>query len=419
MRGIPLGRGVKDLLLVAPDDEAGRLTLRALLLGFAFWIPISIVGAQVFGYGAAAVWLAMARRRRSLGVRLSWAVPMGLFAVFSVVGALAGPDPARGVRRLHRLLLLVLVFAPSASLPADDARRGKWAVRLLAAFVAGASLQAAYDVIRIGRALLGGARGMALYGLGNMRDPQFYMCAVLIGLAAGGSPAAAGTRGWRWGSLLLNAAGLVLHFKRGVWLAFAGAAALVCGVSRRRLLVPGGLLVVALLGLSPVRARLGALREEWRPDASRRILWTQVAPALLRQYPWGVGRGVLRNEDLCRYGPIREPNLTHVHNNILQIGVESGWSGLAAWIVWMGTVACAMVANVRRARVGRAADEWAPLAVAACFLGLHLNGGVEYNFGDSEIFMWFILLMGLTLLQASAGRPASVEKADAGGKESS
>ncbi len=398
----------RSALCCASGDDFDRLVLRALLLGFAFWIPISIVGAQLFGYSAAVAWAALVlRRRSSAGARRSWVVPLVLFVVFSIIGALAGPDPARALRKLNRFALLAVIFAPAASLPTDDARRSDWGVRLLVAFVAGASLRAAYDVLRIGGAILRGARGIDLYDLGNMRDPQFYLSALLILLALGvARKTTCGNRlDWRRvTSFLLNAAALVLHFKRGVWLAFGIAATALCAVCRRRILLPAAVVAAALLALPPVRSRLAAVREEWHPRASRRILWTQIAPALLRKYPWGVGRGVLRNEDLCRYGRLREKNLTHLHNSALQVGVEAGWAGLASWLIWMGTVTGTMIGNIRRAWTRPETDQPLALGVGISFLALHLNGLVENNFGDSEIFMWFVLLMGLALLGASASR---------------
>lgn len=410
-----LSEPARAAAVAAPSETAGRVVLRLLLLGYAFFIPLWVGGAQIFGYTAALVALVFALQRGGTGVRRAdWVWAMALFAVFSAIAAFVGWNPARAVPRLNRLLLLPLVVAPAvafAGTPADNARQ--WSAHALFAFLAGATLKACYD---LGRIPLSAALGEWLYGLGNMRDPQFYMSALLLWIALGRESVAPSPR-VRALSLVVAAAGLVLHFKRGVWLAFGLSAALLCLICRRRVFVALTLAAALALLLPPVRARLAALETEFGPRASRRVLWTRIAPRLIRDHPWGIGRGVLTNRDLQRYAKLRETKLNHLHNNWLQIAVESGWGGVAAWTVWMVGVGIEMARNAARAARQRLTYRWAPMGVAAVYLGLMLNGVVEYNFGDSEIYMWFLLLFGLTRLwrvesvgptaAASAGEPLS------------
>lgn len=384
-------------VLATPADAADRAALRLLLLGYAFFIPLWVGGAQLFGYTATLWTLVLAIRRGGAAVRCAdWVWAIALFAAFSAIAAVVGWNPARAIPRLNRLLLLPLVVAPAvafAGAPAENARQ--WSAHVMFAFLAGATLKACYD---LGRIPLSAALGEWLYGLGNMRDPQFYMSALLLWIAMGREPAAA--LGARARALPVAAAalGLVLHFKRGVWLAFGLSAALLCLVCRRRAFVALTLAAALALLLPPVRARLAALEAEFGPRASRRVLWTRIAPRLIRENPWGIGRGVLTNRDLQRYARLRETKLNHLHNNWLQIAVESGWGGVAAWTVWMLGVAAEMARNAAGAARQRLAHRWVPTGVAVVFLGLMLNGLVEYNFGDSEIYMWYLLLFGLTRL---------------------
>jgi len=231
-----------------------------------------------------------------------------------------------------------------------------------------------------------------------MRDPQFYLSALLMLIAAGCGGVFPVNARARAAALLATGAALVLHFKRGVWLAFGVSAATLCLFFRRRAFIVLLPAIGAVLLLPPVRARWSALTEEFGPRASRRVLWTRIAPKMIRENPWGVGRGVIRNKDLQRYGRLRETKLNHLHNNGLQIAVESGWGGVAAWTVWMVAGAVEMARNAARAARDRHPLRWVPIGIGAVFLGLMLNGMVEYNFGDSEVFMWFLLLFGLTRL---------------------
>jgi O-antigen ligase len=79
---------------------------------------------------------------------------------------------------------------------------------------------------------------------------------------------------------------------------------------------------------------------------------------------------------------------------VLQVLVETGWPGLAAYLLWMGW---ALVAATRRLRAARAEAE--PTALAALVLllmliGLLANGVVEYNFGASRLMIVMGVIMG-------------------------
>ena len=99
--------------------------------------------------------------------------------------------------------------------------------------------------------------GTPLYFTGNMRDPQMYMVAIcFLSAAVGSVPAGRGQWALR-AALALTTTGLVLHFKRGVWLASALAVTIMAVVGRKKVLA-GALLVAlaAVLCLPQVRDRL-------------------------------------------------------------------------------------------------------------------------------------------------------------------
>jgi len=378
---------MKLLTRAAEGTEGGRWRA-ALSWGmtlFAFSLPLSIVPAQIFGYGSVLLGLIVAIRRpgaaRAL-FRQPMAIPVAAFAAVAVLASAFGPRPAPALGKCERLLLLPLVWlAPWAGAP-----------RLARAWLAGVALRGGYDLIRIP---LSAARGAEWFVLGNMRDPQFYMAALLLTLAAPFLlPARRGAVGTGWA---LYAAGVALHFKRGVWLAGLGAgAALAALTRRRRLLLAGALALTLLAAWPPARARVATLPSEWSRRGGRMTLWTKVAPALIRQYPWGIGFRATRHEDFTRITKHVEPRLRHLHNNILQITVELGWIGLAAWLWWMASAIRALVRRRRTARAAGDAESAAlALGVLVAVIGLLLNGMVEYNFGDGEIFMLFLLLFGL------------------------
>jgi O-antigen ligase len=81
----------------------------------------------------------------------------------------------------------------------------------------------------------------------------------------------------------------------------------------------------------------------------------------------------------------------HLHDNALQIAAERGLPCLAWWLWW---VAAAMGDAYRERRRG-GSGTWVA-AVAFAFLAAFMAAGLfEYNFGDSEIFMFALLLSAL------------------------
>ena len=151
-----------------------------------------------------------------------------------------------------------------------------------------------------------------------------------------------------------------------------------------------------LLLVPQVQKRIGQLREEpTEHRGGRFVLWTQVAPAALMDNPYGIGWRATTHEDLLKYSPHVQPGLDHLHNNILQVALETGWLGLAVWLVWMGLTLCIIIANYKWEK-SRGPPGWLSYGNFGAFSGLMINGLVENNFGDSEILLLFCWLMGIS-----------------------
>ena len=398
------------------------------LLAAAFFIPIFIGAAEGFMYLAILLW----------GILLLWKKqPLTIFKhpatlfIFAFAGlAVAsiwfGEDAARSLKKSHRLLLLFAVFAVPGVLTSHhrDARR------LLFAFVCGASVLAVYDIVRIpahwlwdlnhidqvelhGRTLEE-YKWFLLYDKGNMRDPQFYMVTLLILFSFYPVYQAAHKRPML-GLMALNLAALLLHNKRGAWLAFLIASILCLLLSRTGLgfLRNKKVWAIGLVGLVLVGAysknRLGDLIDEFDPNHGGRFeLWSKVFIPFMEDHPIGVGYLAVKHEQLTAYTTDLSFTVkNHFHNNPLQVAAELGWAGLAIWLAWM-IAHLAMFLICRRIRHPEISIHMR-LAQAGmlAFVALLIDGMVEYNFGDTEPYMLFIMLMGLSVwLWQQRGRDA-------------
>ena len=201
-------------------------------------------------------------------------------------------------------------------------------------------------------------------------------------------------------ALVLNALGLILHFKRGAWVAFFLAACVMALASRRRqVILVLVLCALALISFPQVRHRMAQIQNEFSQGMGGRMkLWTRTGPRLIREHPFGIGWRAVKHEDLQHATRHVQHGLNHLHDNPLQVALETGWLGLAAWLNWMGVSLYVMISTYRRA--GPHVQEAAGIAlgVLGAFCAVMLNGVVEYNFGDAEIFMVLCFLMAMSAL---------------------
>ncbi len=328
-----------------------------------------------------------------------------IYVLLAVRATLYGINPEQGVPKLSKLAWFVAI--PIYGVLATDRARIR---ALLSGFVLGAGVLALYtlsgqlcETLSLVREGLFTRAVDAWVHTGSMTQAQRFMVGALLGLGILlSAPGRVDTlRRWAWAGLVgLLLVGLVAQFKRGSWFAtllMAPVFALVRG--RWRWALGVGLLALGLLAVPAVRDRLLTLRHEFTDTGGGRMtMWTSIAPALVREYPWGAGYRSLTNEAMRAIDRRVEPNRDHLHSNFVQVLVDVGWLGLAVYLLWMGTGLAQAGRRTWRAR----GQPDAPLALAAllALLALILNGVVEYNLGDGEIVLIYGLLLGIAASRA-------------------
>lgn len=365
-----------------------------LLMAFAFALPISIAVAEPLAYLALALAIFMALRRDSTW-RPAWHAlywPMAAFFLVAVVSVFFSVRPGVSAVKVPRLLLMGLVPIIAASCGTGP----DMGLSLVRSFSAGCALRALFQV---GWVLWMGWRGENVFDAGNMRDPQMYLTACILLLSQIGFQRNSRMFVFDLFALGLAILGWGLNFKRGAWLAFALALVFMIMVSRRWRWV---LLLIGLLGLlwavPWTRQRMEQMRQEFSAHiGGRYVLWTEVAPPMLRRFPQGMGYAATKNADFVKYAPRVQPNLNHLHNNVLQITLELGIAGLLAWLWWGALVLIVGVRSFLMARLREPTLANLSLGAVAALVGLSGNGMVEFNFGDSEILMLWYFLNGLVI----------------------
>lgn len=194
---------------------------------------------------------------------------------------------------------------------------------------------------------------------------------------------------------------LIVTYTRGAWIGFAGGVLTVAATVRRgRWVLVGGLLLLAASGLvAPyeLRHRFLSMADPEEAGVRERIYMWESGLAMWRERPiLGVGPGGVKR-DYVRYA--REEAVKkrtgHVHNTPLQVLVERGVLGLAAWVwLWVAFYADAL-RRLRRLPAEATAERALVVGSMAAITGFLIGGLSEYNFGDSEVVMVAWVIMAL------------------------
>ena len=410
---------------------------------------VSIFAAQVFLALAVLVYLARILRRQAPIPRLPLDGPLLAFSVWTLLSAAFSADPLTSHESAKKLVLFALLYLAVDSLRDPQARPRVLAAALLGGVVlaAGSVLQyyfLGFDTLNnrprsflghymtasglVMAAMVLAAARLCFGGLPAERPSRQDLrgLAVLFGalvlvftLQATGLFAVEGERLFVAG---LAAAAIAMATGRGAWPGPATGAMLaalavpLCAwallISRTRNAWLGalvGLAVVAvmraprLLWLFPAAA---AVLLVFRPAPVMDRLTVTDASSRDRYFMWQAGIDMIRDKPVFGHGPRMvervypqyrwpgAPNLAtpHLHNNALQIAAERGLPCLAWWLWW---VAAAMGDAWRESRRGMGGGRWGAAGALAVLAAVMAAGLFEYNFGDSEILMFILVVSAL------------------------
>jgi O-antigen ligase len=210
----------------------------------------------------------------------------------------------------------------------------------------------------------------------------------------------------RWPTLpwLVSLVGLLATYTRGAWMGFAaGVLALLPMTRKGRWLLLGGLIVVGLtvlVGPQHLRERFLTMGNPDDPTVKERVYMWRSGLSMWRQHPMlGLGPGGVKREYASYALPEAVKKRTgHLHNTPLQILVERGLLGLAAWLwIWVAFIAKGL-GLLRRLPEQAARERALVVGSLAAIVGFLVAGLSEYNFGDSEVVMVAWALVALPWL---------------------
>ncbi|RJR12648.1 O-antigen ligase domain-containing protein [Candidatus Parcubacteria bacterium] len=321
------------------------------------------------------------------------------FIILAIFSTAMGPAPARGFGNMSKLSWFIGIPL-CATLVTSIWRLSD----LLRAYALGSAIGAlrvivcnpviAWQNVRDGKA---SGYMWAILDLGSMDSAQIFMLGIVISLGFVWMchRAKKGSAFW-WTLLVIQTVALILMFKRGSWVcACLAVVAFVIFKTNWRYLLLLIVVIAGFVALPPVRARVVDLKSEWNVDKGGRMtMWLKIAPALRAQYPLGIGYQVLTNEMMRKIEPRVERDRKHLHSNVVQVLVDTGWAGLLVFLVWMGKALFDAAWIMWKTRGGQPLCEMFSVVLFLMLAALFLNGFVEYNFGRAPIVPAYGIIIG-------------------------
>jgi O-antigen ligase len=373
----------------APSVSSGSLVESigmAAIFGVAAVTQFSIFGETLL-YIAALCWIALVIGRHERVEVPLFFYPLLAYAGWTILSSFFSSDPLTSLIDCKQLSLFVIVPVTMRLVPAS--RRPTVLTVLLSAGAAAAAV------------------GIFQYGLlhydqlsqrphGTLGHYMTYSGLLLLVIGAALAKLLF-ERGERlWPALIMPALvmAIALTSTRMAWVGVCAAATVLLILKDFRLLaiLPlAGAITFAAAGPS-ITHRLMSMFDANDPTRRDRVAMLVEGGHMVRDHPlFGVGPNMVQRV----YEQYRVPEAVervnpHLHNVPVQIAAERGVPALVIWLTFIGVLVRDLF---RRFRADR--SKTLSAAAIAALAGMLAAGLFEYNFGDSEFLILFLLLITL------------------------
>jgi O-antigen ligase len=375
-----------------PLEQTGTVALLALAGALQFSIAIAqiLLTIAVLCY----LGLLVIRRERFEAPPYFW--PLLAYAGMTLLSAAFSIDRRASLIDSKQLVLFVLVPVAYRLATGD---RGK---TLLTVVLSCAAASAAFGIIQYG---ILHYDQLGQRPQGTLGHYMTYSGLLMIVIALAIARVLFGRSDRTWAALVLPAlaVAVALTFSRNTAVGVCVAAALLFALKDFRLFAILPIVAAIFIAAAPgqIARRYASMFNMNDPTVRDRVAMLHIGERMVAAHPLtGVGPNMVQR----LYAQYRGPDAVkavnpHLHNNPLQIAAERGLPAVALWL-WF--VVAVIRDGWKRFSSGRQRElAAAALATVAAVLAAGL---FEYNFGDSEVLMLFLIVV---TLPASADRSAA------------
>jgi O-antigen ligase len=383
----------------APLERAACLAL----LAFAAALQLSIAAADILLTIAAVLWVGLLiRNHERVDVPpMFW--PLAAYGAATLVAAFFSIDPRTSLIDSKQLVLLIIVPLTYRLF------RGPRALLAVDVIITIGALSATWGIVQY---LILNFDHLGRRPAGALGHYMTYSGLLMLVACAAVSRIMFAKHHRAWAALVLPALVLALlfTFTRSAWVGACVGIGLLFLLRDFRLLALLPVAFGAFLAFAPseLTTRLYSTFSLTDPSNVDRVAMMKSGFRIIKDDPLtGVGPNMI----IEVYPHYRDKTAVnqlnpHLHNVPLQIAAERGLPALAVWI-WF-------IATLVRDFLRRRTSAWPSLSNAGlAAIGAMLAAGLfEYNFGDSEFLMLFLVLVTLPYAaEAGAGAPEASQAA--------
>jgi O-antigen ligase len=366
-----------------PLEQVGMVAL----FGVAGALQFSIAVAQILLAITIFSWLALIVVRRERFEAPSFFWPLAAYGGMTLVSAAFSFDPRVSLIDCKQLVLFLLVPLVYRFV---GARHGNTLVTVV---LTCAAVSAALGVVQYG---ILHYDQLSQRPQGTLGHYMTYSGLLMIVICVAVARLLFDSSDRTWAALVLPAlaVAVALTSTRSAWVGVFAAAALLFALKDFRLfaIIPVVAAVFIALAPGPITKRFVSMFNTKDPTRIDRLAMVHEGVRMIAAHPLtGVGPNMVER----RYAEYRGDDAVnqinpHLHNNPLQIAAERGLPALAIWI-WF------IVALARDLwqRFSKGQQRFLAGAALATVVALLTAGLFEYNFGDSEVLMLFLIVVTL------------------------
>jgi O-antigen ligase len=368
-----------------------RLTT-LLLLGFVAAVQVSIAAAQILLAVLLLCWIAGLVRDKARPTSPVFFPALLAYAGVTLISSAFSLAPLESFIDDRQLLLFLIVPA------VYDLARGQKATTVLDVVVTVGGAAAVYGIVQYGMLHFD---SLGQRPRGTLGHYMTYSGTLMLVIGVAASRLVFGSRDRAWPALVMPAlvVALSLTLTRSAWVGACVAVGVLFILKDLRLLGLLPVVVALFFAFAPdsVTDRMVSMFDLRDPTNRDRLAMARTGAAMVRDYPLtGVGPAMIPR----LYTQYRDPDAVqamnpHLHNVPLQIAAERGLPALAVWIGFVAVLAYSLFRLFRTER-----EKTFAAAGLAAIAGMLSAGLFEYNFGDSEFLMLFLVLVTLPFAAA-------------------
>ncbi|CAN5847319.1 O-antigen ligase family protein [soil metagenome] len=370
-------------------------------LGFIAALQVSIAAAHVLLAITAVLWLTLLVRNRERVEVPGMFWPLAVYAGATVVAAVFSVHRGVSFADTKQLVLFAIIPIAYRLLPG---RRSLTAVDVIITVgaieaVVGIVQYAIFDFDNLGQRVQG-----------SLTHYMTYSGVLMLVACTAAARIMFRRQDKAWASIVMPAllVALALTMSRNAWVGVCAGIGLLFLLRDFRLvaLLPVAAALFISFAPAPLTDRLYSTFNLEDPTNRDRVAMMRSGWRIIKDHPLtGVGPDAMRIVYPTYRDPRAERQLNpHLHNVPLQIAAERGLPALAIWL-WFIVVLIRDMARKTRSSPLRSL----PTAALAGVCAMLAAGMFEYNFGDSEFLMLFLLLV--TLPYAADRLPATTAPA--------